>query len=191
VVVGAFSHSHITHRYTVHDTRYTICVGIEFLLLLVVMSSQACPELTRASRCILNPCPIDCQLSVWAAWGACSQSCDGGWGYDGTQQQHREVVVAPTHGGKACSHRRQVRVCGSAPCAEDCTLSPWGGWSTCLQATWEHRSTKGACDGESYRSRQVQHKGAFGGKACPPSSNLRDRRRCSTNPATEAAGCER
>ena len=66
---------------------------------------RGCPGPTHQARaCNTSPCPVDCELTGWGAWGACSRSCDagGGGGAGGQQRRVRSVAVSAAWGGKLC-----------------------------------------------------------------------------------------
>jgi hypothetical protein len=45
----------------------------------------------------LQPCPVDCVMSEWSEFGACSKSCG-----TGEQSQTRSVITESQHGGSEC-----------------------------------------------------------------------------------------
>ncbi|HEY7791402.1 MAG TPA: hypothetical protein VIC33_12855 [Vicinamibacterales bacterium] len=67
--------------------------------------------------------PVDCQMSDWGAWGACSQSCGGGF-----QTRNRFVTTLPSNGGAACPVAVETQVCNIQPCPVD---GGWSAWSSC------------------------------------------------------------
>lgn len=78
-------------------------------------SGQACPVLEQTQNCNQQACPIDCVVSGFGEWGACSAECDGG-----KQTRSKTVTTAPQHGGAACpSEMSQERACNTQPC-RDC-----------------------------------------------------------------------
>ena len=128
----------------------------------------------------VQPCPIDCAVSAWGAWGGCSHSCGSG---SGVQARHRalahpetevivripsddpgggDIVVAVTagssFGGMPCPALQQARECGLQPCPLDCAVSGWSGWEACSEPCG---------GGQSVSSRGVTALPAFGGVACP------------------------
>jgi len=62
--------------------------------------------------------PIDCHISVWGEWGACTKQCGGG-----QKERFRKVTVQPENGGKLCDNELVITApCNTKPCgAEICT----------------------------------------------------------------------
>jgi hypothetical protein len=116
---------------------------------------NACPVTSRKQSCNTQPCPvpIDCQVSAWSAWSACSKPCGGG-----EQTQTRTVMKAAAHGGIACPATSQTQPCNQQSCPVDCQVSAWSGWSAC---------SKPCGGGEQTQTRTVVRAAAHGGKACP------------------------
>ncbi len=64
--------------------------------------------------CNTQPCPVDCVVSAFGPFGACSASCGGG-----TQTQTRTVLVPAAYGGAACPALSQSQACNTQPCDTD------------------------------------------------------------------------
>jgi hypothetical protein len=84
---------------------------------------KACPSATETRECVDTPCPTDCQLSAYGAWGACSRTC--GSGYKASQ---RKIIVRNAYGGRpsaglsaACFCARAF-VCDGATGGSECNL---------------------------------------------------------------------
>ena len=74
-----------------------------------------CPTLTETRACNTDPCPmpVDCQVSAWSDWSACSKTCGGG-----TQTRTRTVIQQPQNGGTACPALTETQACNTTPCPE-------------------------------------------------------------------------
>jgi hypothetical protein len=102
--------SSITFNYTVSETYCTVCFGF--------VDQNTLPTPTPTSTTLTptptppTQLPVDCVVSAWGAWSACSQTCDGG-----TQTHTRSVLVAPANGGSACPALSESRSCNTQPCS--------------------------------------------------------------------------
>ena len=113
----------------------------------------ACPVLTNTQPCNTQACPVDCVVSAWSAWSACSTSCGGG-----TQTQTRTVVTPASNGGAACPVLTNTQPCNTQACPVDCVVSAWSAWSACSTS----------CGGGTQtQTRTVITPAANGGTACP------------------------
>merc|ERR1719424_849874 len=88
-----------------------------------------CPALTTQRKCKQIPCPVECGLSHWSAWGKCSKECGGG-----IQSATRSMEVKPKNGGKACDALTQSQPCNNGACDVDCVLGKWMAWKPCNKA---------------------------------------------------------
>lgn len=79
-----------------------------------------CPPLVETRACNSNPC-VDCQVSNWSEWGACSRQCGGG-----TQSRSRSVTQQPGPGGAPCPPLLETRTCNTQIC---CNARPWSSWA--------------------------------------------------------------
>ncbi|PPS96829.1 TSP1/LNR (Lin-12/Notch) repeat containing protein [Cryptosporidium hominis] len=72
---------------------------------------------------------VDCKLSAWSSWSACSVTCGPG----GRVTRTRQIVVSPRNGGETCGALKAEETgCNShIPCPLSCTVSEWGNWSRC------------------------------------------------------------
>ena len=115
---------------------------------------------TREQECNKHKCPIDCAWEPWGDWHACSKSCGSG-----TRKRYRHKKVQAMWGGVECTGTWDgVEPCNTAACAVDCGVSSWGAWGTC---------TAECSSGRKTRTRSLVQP-AFGGKACPGSSQEAD-----------------
>lgn len=119
-----------------------------------------CPFLSESRLCNTVPCAVDCAMSEWTDFSVCTTTC--GTGY---QIRTRTIITPAANGGKACKWVRNKRNCNEQVCAEDCTVSEWGDWTTC---------TKSCGTGSQTRSRSVDRDSAYGGKQCPGLSGTRE-----------------
>jgi hypothetical protein len=85
----------------------------------------ACPNLINTVACNTFPCPIDCQVSDWGPFSACSASCGGG-----VQTRVRTILAQPQFGGAQCPTLRDAASCNTLPCS---VPTQWaaGDWSVC------------------------------------------------------------
>eukprot|EP01004_Peranema_trichophorum_P007321 NODE_60_length_4100_cov_55.328640_g50_i0.p1 GENE.NODE_60_length_4100_cov_55.328640_g50_i0~~NODE_60_length_4100_cov_55.328640_g50_i0.p1 ORF type:complete len:1365 (-),score=567.13 NODE_60_length_4100_cov_55.328640_g50_i0:5-3496(-) len=129
-----------------------------------VGEGRVCGNTFESANCNTNPCPVNCELTEWASWSKCDQSCGGG-----KSQRTRGVEVEPANGGDACPSTQQTNVCNTNPCPIDCTVSSWGVWSSCSVS----------CGGGSRtRTRVVSVQAQNGGASCPSTSATES---CNTN----------
>ena len=108
---------------------------------------------TRA--CAEQPCRVDCVMSLWRPWSACSASCGVGH-----RSRRRSVMVAPAFYGAACPALQQTEACTSTDrpsCPVDCVTSIFTAWSPC---------TRSCGAGTQTRHRTVQIAAFMGGQAC-------------------------
>ena len=105
-----------------------------------------------------SPChpPVDCELSEWTSWFACSNAT----GYVGGQRhRERSVKQAPKNGGLACyGDLGQTKACyefGALP--KPCLFTSWQGWSLCSTTCGEGYQT---------RHRAIARSAESGGAQC-------------------------
>ena len=114
----------------------------------------SCPtNLYEVQPCGTDACPVDCEVSTFSVWSACSKSCGVG-----VQTRTRTIAVETESGGKACPDLSEVQQCEGYKCTQDCIVSAFTQWTTC---------TRSCGGGTKDRSRSVQHPAAWGGQACP------------------------
>lgn len=133
---------------------------------------KACPALVQEQDCNTQPCPVDCDVSGWNAWGECTKSCGGG-----KKTRTRSIVTNVNHGGKPCPVLSESDNCNTQPCPEECEMSPWGEWTTC---------DKTCGSGKQTRTRKVIKQSAHGASPCP--TTLSEERACNTEACPE--NCE-
>ena len=71
----------------------------------------ACQQVWEEQPCQVQPCPIDCVLSAWSAWTACSPDC----GTVRKKTRSRSVVTPAQHGG-TCPNLTDELACPSIAC---------------------------------------------------------------------------
>nr|XP_023677065.1 thrombospondin type-1 domain-containing protein 7B-like isoform X1 [Paramormyrops kingsleyae] len=77
------------------------------------------------------PCPLDCKLSEWSAWSACSASCGSG-----LKVRSKWLREKPFNGGRPCPKldlKNQAQVYEAVPCHNECGEYVWvpEPWSAC------------------------------------------------------------
>lgn len=112
--------------------------------------AQSCTPADLASKC--NAPPVDCLLSDWTPWDACTASCDGG------QTRRMRSDLSNNITGKPCGGAlSQVAHCGTTPCpgTRDCEYSDWTLWGSCQ-----------GCGGQKTRTRHIAKYHTGVGKPC-------------------------
>ena len=84
-----------------------------------------CPELDETRQCY-GTRSVDCQLSSWSEWSACSSPC----GVFGVKSSTRHKIVIEQCGGTCTSTLRKTQQCYGRR-SVDCKLSSWSEWSAC------------------------------------------------------------
>ena len=92
--------------------------------------SRVCTEVEEDRQdCQTNLCPLDCQLSVWADWSACSRSCGLG-----VRTRLRNITRPAENWGAACpSNLSEEETCEVEECRVDGGWSSWSRWGYCSQ----------------------------------------------------------
>jgi hypothetical protein len=125
----------------------------------------ACPPLIEHRDCASRKCPIDCVVTSWGSWEACTVSCGGG-----AQKRARLGVERPKYGGKVCPAASVSRMCNEQPCPVNCELAAWDVWTVC---------SKTCGNGQQRRVRSMIVQPANGGAAC---LHRAETRTCGTGP---------
>uniref|UniRef100_A0A7S1M5J9 VWFA domain-containing protein n=1 Tax=Alexandrium catenella TaxID=2925 RepID=A0A7S1M5J9_ALECA len=128
-----------------------------------------CPPTKQVQTCNEQPCPINCKMSQWSGFSACSAGCGGG-----VSQRSREIKVQPRYEGDPCGETSEAIPCNMQACDKDCGLVKWTPWSECSKA----------CDsGTRTRRRTVKH-AAVGRGECPAvdSPERLERKKCNEQP---------
>jgi len=82
-----------------------------------VNGGEACEQTSDTQQCHIGSCDVDCVLSDWSQWSACSKACGGG------VEERTKAVVTPAHGMGRCweadsSERMNHRQCQANPCSD-------------------------------------------------------------------------
>jgi len=124
--------------------------------------ATVCPSLTQEISCNTNPCPIDCIMNAWTAWGACSNPCRCDGCTKPIQSRTRTARSVAANGGSNCPTGTELRECNSQPCPVDCVPGEWSDFGECSET----------CGGTGVhtRSRSVRVPANNGGADCPAAS---------------------
>lgn len=97
---------------------------------------------------------IDCVLSEWSDWTACSSACG-----EGTHTRTRRILTAASVDppGAACGPLSEEVKCFSprGACKQDCEMSEWSSWSSCSQSC--------GAGGKRLSTRRILKAGGVGG----------------------------
>eukprot|EP00933_Yihiella_yeosuensis_P042894 TRINITY_DN37562_c0_g1_i1.p1 TRINITY_DN37562_c0_g1~~TRINITY_DN37562_c0_g1_i1.p1 ORF type:complete len:898 (-),score=127.82 TRINITY_DN37562_c0_g1_i1:113-2527(-) len=141
---------------------------------------KPCNEDKAGSFCISDASgSVDCKLSDWSQWSACSHECGGG-----QRSSSRQVLKQARGGGKPCEATlRKVEPCNMLYCPGDepvdCQMGDWGSFAACT-------ATCGG--GEMRRNRQVEVEARNGGKPCL-ASDTTEVVPCNTHPCGGGEYC--
>jgi hypothetical protein len=116
------------------------CGGMKYLTRIVIVSNNefgmSCPPLfferkngTKGMKCNQFKCPVNCVMSEWSGWSACSKECGGG-----SQGKTRSILTKNKNGGSECDTTLEEQPCNTGSCDRDCTLMPWTPWEPCSVA---------------------------------------------------------
>jgi competence ComEA-like helix-hairpin-helix protein len=122
-------------------------------------------KLQDTEPCDLGICPINCVVSEWGTFGACTSdgTSDGtvktcGGGLKTRERTISTDVVHSTLGrGKVCPHLEDTVECADKKCPIDCVMAEWATWSTCDAACGR---------GSKFRRRGITTQAKHGGTAC-------------------------
>lgn len=122
---------------------------ILFLFILLVCISLSVSQRRRRRRSCSR---VDCQVTSWSSWSACSAiKC----GQPGTRDRSRTVQIPPLCSGTPCPSLQEASPC-QGTLRVDCQLSPWSTWSACSFA----------CGGSQTSTRYVVANEQCGGTPC-------------------------
>lgn len=71
-----------------------------------------CPMTLDTQSCNEQECPVDCQVSSWGDWGACTGKC----GTTSLQKRTRNIVQQPQFNGADCPSLEENRSCSTDAC---------------------------------------------------------------------------
>jgi hypothetical protein len=90
---------------------------------------KLCPPLQETQACNTQDCCVDCEVSDWSDWGACSADC--------TSTRTRTVEQAPNSCGTPCPSLEEDQACSDPPCVTEdgplTTLPPPDDTETCAE----------------------------------------------------------
>lgn len=132
-------------------------------------------ETEKITECVEQAkCPVDCEVSEWKDWQACSVSCGVG-----TRKRERTVTSQPGAGGLACPQLEETMSCKERACPVDCQLSAWSTNNQC---------SKSCGGGTLRRYRRILNAPMYGGKACDQVTPL-SKSASTTGPLEEEEQC--
>merc|ERR1740130_1804079 len=106
-----------------------------------IWRKQRCRRASSMATNAASQKKTDCKLGAWGAWGACTQSCEGG-----IAKRQRKVETEPSRTGTACVGP----LIENKPCNEmtacsqkvDCQFSAWNEWSMCTKCSGQKFCTR-------------------------------------------------
>lgn len=112
-------------------------------------NSTNCAHSQESQTCGDRHCPIDCVLSDWDPWGACSKDCGGG-----VMSRFRAKVTLPLYDGDECGITQEDMGCNIDSCDADCELDNWSPWGSC------DTDSTGLCYKTRTKNKKVAERGA-------------------------------
>ena len=116
----------------------------------VVVSDSVKPATVQ--QCDVD-CPVDCEVSPWSDWSACSATCGSA-----TQLRSRFVTKAAAFGGDLCPRNRDGIITDTSSCVDvpPCYAYAWlmTAWSECQLLRLPNVEVSSTC-GPGFRTRDV------------------------------------
>jgi len=126
---------------------------------------KICPTVASTTSCNRFTCPVDCKLSAFTVWSACTKTCG-----TGTSYRKRSLITSNAHGGKKCDETHQYKTCAIKACPIDCKMSGWNDHNVCKTTCTDEGSKKE----RHTKYRSVITAAQHGGLACGASSHVKD-----------------
>ncbi|XP_063687901.1 uncharacterized protein LOC134821158 [Bolinopsis microptera] len=109
----------------------------------VTEDSRACNTQSCDAADHEEPDVVDCEVTTWAPWSACSKTCGSG-----IMHRFRVIVRKPKNGGQPCGNLEENKPCDAGFCYGSCGLTKWTEWSGCSKVCGE---------GSRSRYRYIRH----------------------------------
>jgi hypothetical protein len=114
-------------------------------------SGKVCVPLSKEAKCNAHACPIDCVVSAFSSWSACTKSRGAGY-----QTRTRSIAETTAFGGdKQCPALLRTKGCHAVEWPVDCVVSPFGAWGACSST---------CSSGAQERVRSINKVAVYGGK---------------------------
>ena len=111
---------------TCGDPTVVVQTRTRSVLVSPMFGGAECGPTVETVPCDVSPCPVDCMVSAFGAFGACSALCG-----PGLETRTRVVTRAAAHGGAACPALTESRACEVATCM--CDLGAFRDFSACSE----------------------------------------------------------
>jgi hypothetical protein len=113
-----------------------------------------CPRssLFEQRACHTDECAVDCKVSSWSEFGACTVKCNGG-----VSVRSRSIITPTQHSGAECPSLTNNKRCNSHSCVKHCIFE-WKPWTACSQSCG---------GGAQVRKLVIKQLAAHGGRECP------------------------
>jgi len=136
-----FQDCEVAEKWEEKDCSATCGGGTQELTRAIITPSSGggaqCPPTKQMQKCNEQPCPINCKMSQWSGFSACSADCGGG-----VSERTRTIKVQPRYEGDPCGETTETLPCNMQACDKDCVLAKWSKWSECSKACDSGRMTR-------------------------------------------------